>query len=526
MGKKGSWFAAVRNIFKSSSKDSAKIKAFATQYNGEREADEMGTTKTKVYKDKGRWSFGKSKHVQHPEVVDPSNTERRISMKVEVDQDKHALAVAAASAAAAEAAVAAAYAAAEVVRLTGGARSPSLATLNRHLIDGAHFSSPVSLKEEDWAAIKIQTAFRGYLARRALRALKGLVRLQALVRGHAVRRQATRTFRCMQALVRIQARVRAMHMRMPSDGQGVQWQLLHRNQQELSDFNEELCDGWDASVQSVEEKVFRRLHKKEAALRRERALAYAVSHQSWRCSPQPASSLCTDHEFEERHWGWTWLERWMAARSWEAPQFDSFASDNIFDQPKVNPPAFDLNTPRKSVTKTPVVANGGNVKAHDRAVEECLPMAMTPQRQSLLLGSNAEVGSLPFTGASELSACSLGRNFGDLRSGRAGFSVADDDSGVSSPCLPNYMASTHSAKAKARLRSLSTPKQRTVTPEREYLLKSSIRKRLSFPATEGSIGSAMSTPQHPRAFGFTERSPSVKCFPVSVEADRYVASYA
>jgi hypothetical protein len=46
-------------------------------------------------------------------------------------------------------------------------------------------------------------------ARRALRALRALVRLQAIARGNIVRRQVAETLRCMHALVRVQARARA-----------------------------------------------------------------------------------------------------------------------------------------------------------------------------------------------------------------------------------------------------------------------------------------------------------------------------
>ena len=64
-----------------------------------------------------------------------------------------------------------------------------------------------------------------YQARRALQALKGVVRLQALVRGYAVRKQAAITLRCMQALVRVQARVRARHVRMSLETQATQHKL-------------------------------------------------------------------------------------------------------------------------------------------------------------------------------------------------------------------------------------------------------------------------------------------------------------
>ncbi|RLN28800.1 protein IQ-DOMAIN 14-like [Panicum miliaceum] len=111
----------------------------------------------------------------------------------EREQSKHAIAVAVATAAAEDAAVAAAQAAVAVVRLTRkGRAAPVLA-----------------------AAVRIQTAFRGFLAKKALRALKALVKLQALVRGYLVRRQAAATLQSMQALVRAQAAMRARRAGVP-----------------------------------------------------------------------------------------------------------------------------------------------------------------------------------------------------------------------------------------------------------------------------------------------------------------------
>ncbi|KAJ7978097.1 Protein IQ-DOMAIN 14 [Quillaja saponaria] len=69
------------------------------------------------------------------------------------------------------------------------------------------------------AATKIQSIFRSFLARKALHALKGLVKLQALVRGHLVRKQTTATLRGMHALMAIQVRARIQRIQMTEEAQ-------------------------------------------------------------------------------------------------------------------------------------------------------------------------------------------------------------------------------------------------------------------------------------------------------------------
>ncbi|KAE8794258.1 protein IQ-DOMAIN 14-like [Hordeum vulgare] len=149
-------------------------------------------------REKRRWSFRrpappvKAAATPSPLALEPGGLSVSVAVaERELEESKHAVAVAMAAADAA------------VIRLT-----PPEAEDDLNL-----YATPF----QEPAAARIQATFRGYLARKALCALRGLVKLQALIRGHLVRKQARATLRRLQALLMAQTRVHAQRMRMLED---------------------------------------------------------------------------------------------------------------------------------------------------------------------------------------------------------------------------------------------------------------------------------------------------------------------
>nr|GME05671.1 protein IQ-DOMAIN 1-like [Ipomoea batatas] len=411
MGKKlggSSWLTAVKRAFRSPTKDTSNVdKKSCRRREHEHEEDE------EKKREKRRWLFRKG-----------------AAQNGENNESRHAIAVAAATA---EAAVATAQAAVEIIRLT----RPS----NR----------------QQFAATVIQTAFRGYLARRALVALKGIVKLQALIRGQNVRKQAKMTLKCMQALLRVQARVREQRARLSHDGGGRKsmfaepttnlWEskylsdIRDRKSMDLqSRDGSSIAEDWRDCPRTLEELEAMLQARKEASIIRERSLVHAFSQQEWSSEMELVEEEGEEKEVEERT---NWLEEWMSSKQWNCGRAST-----------------ERREPLRSTSPRRLGEKLLNRKHSLPALHNAFPHRRIPLQHI--------------------------RKRGSRRHRRHPHSV------------PNYMAATESAKA--RVRSQSAPRQRPSTPERERI--GSVKKRLSYLIPE----------PYPLNTGYSQnlRSPSFK----------------
>ncbi|XP_076958755.1 protein IQ-DOMAIN 3-like isoform X1 [Bidens hawaiensis] len=386
MGKKGSWFSAVKKALSPSDSNDKKDKK-----SNKKSSKKYWFGKRSLDKDFSQTEAALVNHVIPVPLSPPTDVKL---IEAENEQRKHAYSVAYATAVAAEAAVAAAHAAAEVVRLTSTTQL-------------------LGISLEETAAIKIQAAYRGHLARRAVRAVRGLGRLKSLIQGQSVKRQAISTLKCMQTLDRVQSQVRSRRILMSEENRVLQQQLLVKHEKELNNIRSSLGNTWNDSRKSKEETEASLQSKQDAAIRRERALAYAHTHQQmWKNSTNSPNPTFLDPN--NPHWGWSWLERWMAARPWET-------------QPGSETGKRASRPPSRQSPSTPPT----------RA-----PSSSSRVRPESQKGSVDEDSTSFYSVQSD-------RN---RRQSRAS-SVCDNESLDSSPTVPSYMASTMSAKARSRMAS-------------------------------------------------------------------------
>uniref|UniRef100_A0A1D1Y823 Protein IQ-DOMAIN 1 n=2 Tax=Anthurium amnicola TaxID=1678845 RepID=A0A1D1Y823_9ARAE len=212
------------------------------------------------------------------------------------------------------------------------------------------------LPDEDAAATRIQTAFRCYKARGSLQSLRGAERLRVFTQRNSVQKQASTTLTYLRSWNKIQTEISARRNSMVVEGRIRQ--KKHENQLKLEAKLHGLEVDWCGGSETREVILARIQQRETAAVKRERAMAYAFSHQ-WRAN----SGLNHGHfvyELGRGNWGWSWMDRWIAARPWE-PRLPTQSTSPKMVQPKsTNKSSRNSNSSSKTASTPlkPAASNG------------------------------------------------------------------------------------------------------------------------------------------------------------------------
>ncbi|GAB4860721.1 IQ-domain [Ancistrocladus abbreviatus] len=196
---------------------------------------------------------------------------------------------------------------------------------------------------QETAATKAQAAFRGYLARRAFKALRGIIRLQALIRGHLVRRQAVSTLYCIIGIVKLQALVRGSRIRCSNTGQEVRKVCVLVTPQ----------DGKLRDPVAVDMSTRIAISSGNPFVRKILApLPKMMSLQVQYDSMDPNSVL-------------NWLERWSLSQPWKTVPPPEKVSNQRVLKKQGNPQTVEAESsrPKRSVRKSPTSADNTSLQA-------------------------------------------------------------------------------------------------------------------------------------------------------------------
>ncbi|KAG6425688.1 hypothetical protein SASPL_116134 [Salvia splendens] len=331
--------------------------------------------------------------------------------------------------------------------------------IGKYAIAGSSVVRLTSGTNADWrsvlAAVKIQSAFRAYLvgvaglcsvllscegyfllllglcllsvAKRALSALKGLVKLQALVRGHIVRKQSADMLYRMQTMAKIQARASA-HRSYTDARINFFSSSNHTGVARIGENTERPNSGKHGG--SLPKQHHSRSYvgnKEKSSHLTSRWLNHWMEQSAWNNIPE--ASLESGHDDDEKNDNILEIDTWK-------PRDRAAPNSHYFSAWKNNDLGQDHSKRVFSKLQKPINPSISSEEA--RTADNSPRVNSASSRQT----SNLRA---PFTPAR--SECSRSA-FGDYLS------------------HPNYMANTKSSRAK--LRSHSAPKQRT-TQQHEAL---------------------------------------------------------
>ncbi|XP_004490012.1 protein IQ-DOMAIN 29 [Cicer arietinum] len=178
------------------------------------------------------------------------------------------------------------------------------------------------------AAIKLQAACRGYQARREFQTLKGITLLQALIRGHLIRRQAVSALHCVKGIVKFQALARGYNVRRSDVGVSV------LNIRKDSQFSKPIGVVTSTQAEKLSGNVF--VHK----------LLVSSSH---------AFPLTLNSDLGEPYLAWNWLDRWTRLRFWAPLSKSEKKLDSVSDEKNISCQTVEKGQVKRNIRKSPAV---------------------------------------------------------------------------------------------------------------------------------------------------------------------------
>ncbi|CAI9099802.1 OLC1v1036678C1 [Oldenlandia corymbosa var. corymbosa] len=322
---------------------------------------------------------------------------------------------------------------------------------------------------------------------KALSALKGLVKLQAVIRGELVRRKVLLKMK-FKPILFAKAEPQMCRIRLPvieKDLTKDEWRLK-LSAENLMESEEVRLIGnqnmrWDFSLSSKEDMEAMWFRKQEAIIKRERMKKYSYSHRERRNDQTLEEWMVKESGRKSCQ-----ISRWKQVENLERIEKERSKSSAIHpnefagETDKIRQLKLISNTSKQDLTEAlnspSLMPKRSSCHAKQNSNVECeVSEKREKERSKSVLGSSAFAVDAEKT-MRQLKLISHAYKQDSKESLNSPFSfsrrssldpkqkfISEDFSQPNSPSFPTYMTATESAKAK--IRSISTPKQRLLLSE-------------------------------------------------------------